>query len=116
MSETYATMHEIVVAARNNVPRSIWNYVTGAAETETTLRRNRLCLDSLALRPRILRDVREIDTGTTFMGQRLRIPCLLAPIGSLQTITPEGGTAVAKAAAEFGTMNLVSTVTEPTLE
>jgi len=68
MSDNFATMHEIVVAARNNVPRSIWNYVTGAAETETTLRRNRLCLDSLALRPRILRDVRQIDPSTTFMG------------------------------------------------
>ena len=116
MAETYATMHEIVVAARNTVSRSVWNYVTGAAETETTLRRNRHCLDSLALRPRILRDVREIDTGTTFMGHKLRIPCLLAPIGSLQTITPEGGISVARAAAEFGTMNLVSTVTEPSLE
>ncbi|MEE2996283.1 MAG: alpha-hydroxy acid oxidase [Pseudomonadota bacterium] len=116
MSDSFSTMHEIIVAARNNLPRSIWNYVTGAAETETTLRRNRLCLDSLALRPRILRDVREIDTETTFMGHTLRIPCLLAPIGSLQTVTPEGGIAVAKAAAEFGTMNLVSTVTEPALE
>ena len=116
MSENYATMHEIIVAARNNTSRSVWNYVTGAAETETTLRRNRHCLDCHALRPRILRDVREIDTGRTFMGHNLRIPCLLAPIGSLQTITPEGGVAVAKAAAEFGTMNLVSTVTEPTLE
>jgi len=116
VTQDYATMHEIIVAARNNVPRSIWNYVTGAAETETTLRRNRGCLDALALRPRILRDVREINTSTTFLGHELRIPCLLAPIGSLQTITPEGGIAVAKAAQEFGTINFVSTVTEPTLE
>ena len=116
MTETYATMHEIIVAARNNVPRSVWNYVTGAAETETTLRRNRNCLDALALRPRILRDVREINPETTFLGHKLRIPCLLAPIGSLQTLTPEGGTDVAKAAAEFGIINLVSTVTEPSLE
>ena len=116
MTGTYATMHEIIVAARNNIPRSVWNYVTGAAETETTLRRNRHCLDALALRPRILRDVREIDPAATFLGHKLRIPCLLAPIGSLQTLTPDGGIAVAKAAAEFGTINLVSTVTEPTLE
>jgi len=116
MTETYATMHEIIVAARNNVPRSVWNYVTGAAETETTLRRNRNCLDALALRPRILRDVRKINPGTTFLGHKLRIPCLLAPIGSLQTLTPEGGIAVAKAATEFGVINLVSTVTEPSLE
>jgi glycolate oxidase len=41
---------------------------------------------------------------------------MLAPIGSLQTITPEGGVAVAKAAAAFGTLNFVSSVTQPSLE
>jgi glycolate oxidase len=61
-------------------------------------------------------DVSKIDTSTFFLGQKLRIPVMMAPIGSLQTITPEGGVAVAKAAAEFGTMNFVSSVTQPSLE
>ncbi len=116
MPDQYSTMHQIIIAARNNVSRSVWNYVTGAAESETTLRRNRHSLDCHALRPRILRDVRTVDTGGSFLGHQLRIPCLLAPIGSLESITPEGGIAVAKAAAEFGVVNLVSTVTTPGLE
>lgn len=116
MPETYATMHEIIAAGRANASRAAWNYVTGAAESETTLRRNRHCLDALALRPRVLRDVREIDAGGAFLGHPLRIPCLLAPMGSLQIITPEAGLAVARAAAEFGVLGLVSTVTEPSLE
>src|SRR5918996_1428649 len=41
---------------------------------------------------------------------------MLAPIGSLQSITPEGGVAVAKAAEAFGTINFVSSVTQPSLE
>jgi glycolate oxidase len=41
---------------------------------------------------------------------------MLAPIGSLQSITPEGGVAVARAAEEFGTVNFVSSVTQPSLE
>jgi len=68
------------------------------------------------LRPRVCVDVSKIDTSTTFLGQKLRIPVMMAPIGSLQTITPEGGVAVAKAAAEFGMMNFVSSVTQPSLE
>jgi glycolate oxidase len=80
------------------------------------MRRNRLGFDSLGLRPRVLVDVSKVDTSTTFLGQKLRIPVMMAPIGSLQTITPEGGVAVAKAAAEFGTMNFVSSVTQPSLE
>ena len=116
MSLDYVCNQEIVQAARRNLPQDVWDYLTGGAESETTMRRNRLGFDSLALRPRVLIDVSKIDTSTTFLGQKLRIPVMLAPIGSLQTITPEGGVAVAKAAAEFGTMNFVSSVTQPTLE
>jgi isopentenyl diphosphate isomerase/L-lactate dehydrogenase-like FMN-dependent dehydrogenase len=116
MSVQFETTHEIIAAARKKVSQNVWNYITGAAETETTLRRNRHALDCLALRPRILRDVSEIDTSVTFLGHKLRIPAMVAPVGSLQTITPEGGIAVAKAVQEFGTVNFVSTVTEPSLE
>ena len=41
---------------------------------------------------------------------------MLAPIGSLQAITPEGGVAVARAAEEFREINFVSSVTQPNLE
>jgi glycolate oxidase len=116
MSLDYVSNQEIIQAARRNLPQDVWDYLTGGAESETTMRRNRWGFDSLALRPRVLIDVSKIDTSTTFLGQKLRIPVMLAPIGSLQTITPEGGVAVAKAAAEFGTMNFVSSVTQPTLE
>lgn len=116
MGLEYVSNQEIIQAARRNLPQDVWDYLTGGAESETTMRRNRMGFDCLALRPRVLVDVSKIDTSTTFLGQKLRIPVMLAPIGSLQTITPEGGVAVAKAAAEFGTMNFVSSVTQPSLE
>ncbi len=116
MSLDYVSNQEIIQAARRNLPQDVWDYLTGGAESESTMRRNRLGFDSLGLRPRVLVDVSKVDTSTTFLGQKLRSPVMLAPIGSLQTITPEGGVAVAKAAAEFGTMNFVSSVTQPSLE
>src|ERR671910_486653 len=116
MSFDFVTNQEIILAARRNLTQDIWDYLSGGAETETTLRGNRIAFDSLALRPRICVDVSKIDTSTTFLGQKLRIPVMMAPIGSLQTITPEGGVAVAKAAAEFGTMSFTSSVTQPSLE
>jgi isopentenyl diphosphate isomerase/L-lactate dehydrogenase-like FMN-dependent dehydrogenase len=116
MSLDFVTNQEVIIAARRNLTQDIWDYVSGGSESETTMRRNRLGFDSLALRPRVCVDVSKIDTSTTFLGQKLRIPVMMAPIGSLQTITPEGGVAVAKAAAEFGTMNFVSSVTQPSLE
>ena len=116
MSLDFVTNQEIILAARRNLTQDIWDYLSGGAESETTMRRNRAAFDSLALRPRICVDVSKIDTSTTFLGQKLRIPVMMAPIGSLQTITPQGGVAVAQAAAEFGTMNFVSSVTQPSLE
>jgi glycolate oxidase len=116
MSVDFVTNQEIIMAARRNLTQNIWDYVTGGAESETTMRRNRFGLDSLAFRPRVLVDVSKIDAATTFLGQKLRTPVLLAPIGSLQSITPEGGVAVAKAAEGFGTINFVSSVTQPDLE
>ncbi|MGH7811539.1 MAG: alpha-hydroxy acid oxidase, partial [Candidatus Binatia bacterium] len=98
------------------LPDNVWHYLTGGAESETTMRRNRFGLDSIAFRPRVLVDVSKIDTSTTFFGHELAIPVMLAPIGSLQSITPEGGVAVAKAAEESGTVNFVSSVTQPSLE
>jgi isopentenyl diphosphate isomerase/L-lactate dehydrogenase-like FMN-dependent dehydrogenase len=116
MPVDFVTTQEIILAARRNLTQNVWNYLTGGAESETTMRRNRLGLDSLAFRPRVLVDVSKIDTSTTFLGHKLRIPVLLSPIGSLQAITPQGGIAVAKAAEEFQTINFVSSVTQPSLE
>ncbi|HXG51335.1 MAG TPA: alpha-hydroxy acid oxidase [candidate division Zixibacteria bacterium] len=116
MGADFVSNQEIIVEARRRLDQNAWNYLSGGAESETTMLRNRLGFDRIALRPRVLADVSTVDTSTEFLGHRLRIPVLLAPIGSLQTLTPEGGAAVAKAAAEFGTVNFVSSVTQPSLE
>ena len=107
---------EIVQLARRNLKQGEWDYLVGASESETTMRRNRLAFDKLAFRPRVLMDVSNLDPSTKFLGQNLRIPVMLAPIGSLQTFHPDAGAASTKAAAEFGIMHVVSSVTEPSLE
>jgi glycolate oxidase len=116
MPTDFVTNQEIIMAARRNLTQNVWHYLTGGAESETTMRRNRWGFDGLAFRPRVLVDVSSIDATATFLGSRLRIPVMLAPIGSLQSINPEGGVAVAKAAEKFGTVNFVSSVTQPSLE
>ena len=87
----FLSNEEIVIAARKNLQQGAWDYLVGGSESETTLRRNRLAFDRVAFRPRVLRDVSKIDTSTTFLGHKLRIPVMLAPIGSLQAFTPTGG-------------------------
>ena len=72
-SETFLTLQEIVAAARRALAPGPWNYMIGGAETETTVRRNRLALDSIAFRPRVLRDVRRVDASSAFLGRPVRL-------------------------------------------
>ncbi len=116
LEDRFQNLHEIVKAAHACLPQGPWDYLTGGAESETTVRRNRQALDSLAFRPRVLRDVSAVDLTTTFLGRRLRLPVLTAPIGGLETFDPAGGAAVARATGEFGAIQMLSSVCMPGLE
>jgi isopentenyl diphosphate isomerase/L-lactate dehydrogenase-like FMN-dependent dehydrogenase len=112
MSE-FPTLQDLVWAARQKLPRPVWDFVTFGTETETTLRRNRRSLDSLAFLPRIMRDVSEVDPATTLLGISLRIPVILAPIGSIALLDPAGALAATKAAEEFGVASIISGYAAP---
>ncbi len=115
-SSDFRTLHEIVARARQNLNQNDWDYIVGGTESETTLKRNRMALDQLAFRPRVLRDVSAIDATTEAFGRKLRLPVLLAPVGSLESFHAEAAAAVVRAAEEFGIAHMLSSVCEPGLE
>jgi hypothetical protein len=41
-ADSFATLQEIVIAARRNLSRPLWDMLSGGSDSETTLRRNRL--------------------------------------------------------------------------
>jgi isopentenyl diphosphate isomerase/L-lactate dehydrogenase-like FMN-dependent dehydrogenase len=116
MPADFVTSQEIVLAGRRNLEQGPWDYLTGGSESETTMRRNRLGFDQLGFRPRVGVDVAHVDPSTTFLGHPLKIPVLTAPIGSLQVFAAGGAADVALAAAQFGTIPVISSSTQPSLE
>jgi isopentenyl diphosphate isomerase/L-lactate dehydrogenase-like FMN-dependent dehydrogenase len=116
LAADFMTLHEIVAKARQNVGQNDWDYIVGGAESETTLRRNRMALDQIAFRPRVLRDVSAIDASAMQFGRKLRLPVALAPIGSLECFHPGAAETVVRAAKEFGVPHLLSSVCQPGLE
>src|SRR5581483_10955613 len=114
--ERFLNLHEFVIAARARLDRNVWDYLIGGAETETTVRRNRLGLDSLAFRPRILRNVTTTDTSSTFLGRKITMPVALAPIGSIERFDPNACKSVANAAGTFGCPMFQSSVAKPDIE
>jgi glycolate oxidase len=109
-------LHEIVAKARQNLNQNDWDYIVGGVESETTLRRNRMALDSIAFRPRVLRDVSNVDTSVSQFGRKLRLPVVLAPVGSLESFHPAGAESVVRGTAEFGAGHMLSSVCDPGLE
>ena len=112
----FLNLHEVVAKARQNLDQNSWDYIVGGVETETTLRRNRMALDTIAFRPRVLRDVSKVDVSTEVLGRKLRLPVVLCPVGSLESFHPEGAAPVVKAAGEFGIAHMLSSVCDPGLE
>ena len=112
MSEPYTNNQQIIQAAHESLDQDIWDFIAGGTESETTLRRNRQALDRLALRPRMLRDVSRIDTGGKLLGHQLRIPVILAPMGNMKKMHPDGALEAARAAAAFGTIQAISSTSQ----
>jgi L-lactate dehydrogenase (cytochrome) len=102
--------------ARRRLPGPIFNYIDGAADDETTLRRNAASFERCDLVPNVLRGVGTIDMSVTVMGQTLAMPVYCSPTALQRLYHPQGERAVAAAAAKFGTMFGVSSLGTVSLE
>jgi isopentenyl diphosphate isomerase/L-lactate dehydrogenase-like FMN-dependent dehydrogenase len=114
--EEFQNLHEFVRKARANLNQNAWDYIVGAAETETTMRRNRMALDEIAFRPRVLRDVARVDGSVDVFGRKLRLPVMLAPVGALEMFDPGAAASVARGCGSFGAAHMLSSVSEPGME
>ena len=100
--EEFQNLHEFVRKACVRLNQNAWDYIVGASETETTMRRNRMSLDEIAFRPRVLRNVAKVDASVEAFGRRLRLPVMIEPVGALEIFDPDSGAAVARGAGRFG--------------
>ena len=108
--------HDFRRLAKRRLPRPIFDYIEGAADDETSFRRNTLSFDSCDLVPNVLAGVEEIDMSVTVMGQKLDLPVYCSPTAVQRLFHHEGERAVAAAAAKFGTMFGVSTLGTASLQ
>lgn len=98
------------------LPRAVFDAIDGGAGEELTLRANTAAFDDIWFRPRSLVDVSTCDLSTTVLGKRVAMPLLLAPCGMARVAHSQAELAVARAAAEAGTIFVVSHASSYTLE
>ena len=95
-----AAMREL---ARRALPRPVFDFADGGAESEWTLRRNELAFGHVALVPRPLQGAAVRDMSLTLFGKPLAMPVLVGPTGLAGLFWPDGERAAARAAAAAGT-------------
>lgn len=104
------TIHDLRVIAKKHTPNAPFDYVDGAAETETSLTRARQLFSDIEFRPHVLRDVSQVDLTCTILGQPSTLPLIFAPTGFTRMMHHEGEPSVARAAARAGIPYALSTV------
>ena len=104
------SVKDLAQVARRRTPRSVFDYVHGAAEDEISIRRARSAFASVEFSPRVLRDVGTVDTSTTILGRPAAFPLILGPTGFTRMMHHEGEIAVSRAAARAGVPYALSTM------
>ena len=108
--------HDFRRMAKRRLPGPIFDYIDGAADDETTYRRNTDAFEACDLVPNVLRGVGDVDMSVTVMGQKLAMPVYCSPTALQRLFHHQGERAVAAAAAKFGTMFGVSSLGTVSLE
>src|SRR6266852_6119596 len=102
--------------AERRLPRVVFDYIDGGAESEITLRENCRVFDQVTFRPRGAVAAPKTDLQTTVLGTTLALPFLLAPVGSTRMFYPRGEAVAAKAGGEAGIAYVLSTLSGCKLE
>jgi L-lactate dehydrogenase (cytochrome) len=111
-----ASVDDLRAIAQRRLPRGVFDYIDGAAEDERTLAANSAAFAAVTFRPRVLRDVGEVNPSTTLLGRPLPLPLVLAPTGFTRIADPDGELAVARAAARAGLPYTLSTLSTRSIE
>ncbi len=102
--------------AKKRLPGGCFDYIDGAAQDEVTSASNVASFGNYFFRPRVLRDVANVDTRTTFLGEEIPFPVMIAPTGFDRIADSQGELAVARAAERAGIPYSLSTMGTRSIE
>jgi L-lactate dehydrogenase (cytochrome) len=105
-----ACIEDMRRAARRRVPKMFFEYADHGSYAEETLRANRIDLERIKLRQRVLVDVAQRDLATTILGERAALPMMLAPIGLCGMQWGDGEILACRAAQAAGIPFCLSTM------
>ncbi|CAK4011693.1 Cytochrome b2, mitochondrial [Lecanosticta acicola] len=82
--------------AERTIAKKTWAFYSSADTGCLTRDRNQEYFGRILFRPRLLRDVKGVDTRTTVLGHEVNVPIFVAPAAMVKLIHPEGEKAIAR--------------------
>lgn len=101
---------------RRRVPRMFYDYAESGSYTESTFRENCSDFARIKLRQRVAVDMTGRSTATDMIGQPVRMPVALAPVGLTGMQSADGEIKAALAAKKFGVPFTLSTMSICSIE
>ena len=112
----YLCLDDFEATARRRIPKFLYGYISGGAETDAAVRDNRKAFDEYGFVPRVLNDVSGRDQATTLFGKTYASPFGIPPMGSSALCAYRGDIVLARAAAAANVPMILSASSLITLE
>jgi L-lactate dehydrogenase (cytochrome) len=112
----YLSLDDFEATARRLLPKFLYGYISGAAETDAALADNRRAFEEYGFVPRVLRDVSGRDQTTTLFGKTYAAPFGIPPMGSAALCAYRGDVVLTRAAAAINVPMCLSASSLITLE
>jgi len=97
--QRYRALEDFEHEARRRLPRMLYGFISGVAETNAALQNNRKSFEQIAFRPRVLTNVSSRSTRATLFGKDYAAPFGIAPMGASALCAFRGDLVLARAAA-----------------
>jgi L-lactate dehydrogenase (cytochrome) len=112
----YLTLDDFEATARRRIPKFLYGYISGGAETDAAVRENRKAFDEYGFVPRVLNDVSGRNQTTTLFGKSYASPFGIPPMGSSALCAYRGDIVLTRAAAEANVPMILSAASMIKLE
>ncbi|KAM0323877.1 hypothetical protein ACHAQA_008458 [Verticillium albo-atrum] len=103
-----------VVASKALTPKT-WAFYSSAATDLITFGKNKELVRRVMIRPRILRNVTNVDFETSILGFKSSAPFFISPAAMARLVHPDGELALSRASANEGIIQCISSNASYTL-
>lgn len=106
--QSIISSYDFEEAAAENLSEKAWAFYSSAATDCVTKEANTKLFERIWLRPRILRNVRDISTRTNILGVDIPIPLFASPTAMVKLTHPDGELSIARGCSNLGVPQTVS--------